>query len=257
MSAELRFLHWSNLPRCGAQIAKVFDGYHSLQMITRGRVSLSYDNETHHLGGTCLWFHYPGPMIRLRAGDSSTWHHRHIAFRGTKCQQWMSSGLLAQPPLDCPADRRSQLAARFDDILHWADAGSVASLAKAGAALELLLWEIWEIRRSPFLHRSIIDALTVFAEERSFRVGSYSELATSLGLSTSSLRRHILEATGLPLHRFVRTLRLQKARRLLRQTNKSLSEIAFLLGFPDVYYFSREFSRLAGITPSAYRKSEL
>ena len=257
MAEELQLLHWSEYPECHSRLAKYFEGYHSLQLLTRGHVSLSYDEESHELGGTCFWFHYPGPLIRLRPKGGSTWHHRYVAFRGSHCEKWLSSGLLAQAPLSCPANRRAQLTARFDDILVWADEGSVASLAKASAALELLLWEIWEIRRNPTRHRSVIDALTEFAEERRFRVGSYGQLAASLGLSSSSLRRQVLEATGLPVHRFVRTIRLQNARRLLRQTDRGLADIASVLGFPDVYYFSREFSRLAGMGPAAYRRSEL
>ncbi|MEO8204905.1 MAG: helix-turn-helix domain-containing protein, partial [Chthoniobacterales bacterium] len=117
------------------------------------------------------------------------------------------------------------------------------------------LWEIWEIRRNPAQRHSIIDAVTQFAVDHKFRVGSYTELAASLGLSLSSLRREILKATGTPLHQFTRTLRLREARRLLRQTDRSLTQIADTLGFTDAYYFNREFSRLAGIAPGAYRQS--
>jgi len=257
MKRDLQLMHWSHQPECGARLDKNFEGYHSLQLMTRGHVCLSFDGEIHHLGGTCFWFHYPGPRVRLHAEKSPTWHHRHVAFRGGVCAAWDAAGLLGQPPLDCPASRRSQLAARFDDILEWAEAGTPASLAKARAALELLLWEIWEIRRSPAEHRSVVDAVAAFAAERRFRVGSSEQLAASLGLSLSSLRRHVLEATGQPLHRFTRSLRLREARRLLRQTDRSLAEIADELGFSDVYYFHREFSRLAGITPGACRRAEL
>lgn len=257
MQSDLKFLHWGNRPECDASLEKHFDGYHSLQLITRGHVFLSYDEEIHHLGGTCFWFHHPGPLTRLHAEKERTWHHRHIAFRGRVCEVWRRAGLLAQPPLDCPAARRSELTARFDDILGWADEGGSASLAKARAMLEILLWEIWEIRRNPTRHRSVVDAVGEFAAEQRFRVGSYARLAATLGLSMSSLRRHVLEASGLPLHRFTRSLRLREARRLLRQTDQSLAEIAAAIGFTDVYYFNREFSRLAGIAPAAYRKSEL
>jgi len=255
MHADFRFLHWSNQPRCDARMEKRFDGYHSLQMMTRGHVRLSYDGDTHHLGGTCLWFHYPGPFTQLWAEKESTWHHRHVAFRGRICSAWQDAGLLAQGPLDCPAGRRAELAARFDDVLAWTEEGSPAALAKARAALEILLWEIWEIRRDPARHRSIVDAVAEFAADHRFRVGSYARLAGELGLSVSSLRRHVLEASGLPLHRFTRSLRLRKARRLLRQTDRSLADIAAALGFADVYYFNREFSRLAGLPPATYRKS--
>lgn len=257
MPADFRFLHWSNHTQCNARMGKRFEGYHSLQMITRGQVRLSYDGEIHHLGGAGFWFHYPGPFIELQAEHEPTWHHRHVAFRGPVCAAWLEAGLLAGAPLDCPAGRRGELAARFDDVIGWAEEGRPASLAKARAGLEILLWEIWEIRRHPVEHRSVVDAVAAFAGEQRFRVGSYERLAKSLGLSMSSLRRHVREASGLSLHRFTRSLRLKEARRLLRQTDLGLADIAASLGFADVYYFNREFSRLAGIPPAAYRKSEI
>lgn len=257
MKEELKILHWSNRPNCDARVEKWFEGYHSIQLMTRGHVFLAYDDEVHHLGGTCFWFHHPGPLIRLQAEGSGTWHHRHVAFRGKVCETWQEAGLLGQGPLDCPAGRRAELTARFDDLLGWAEEGSMPSLAKCRAGLELLLWEIWEIRRNPTRNRSVVDAVAQFAAERSFRVGSYAELAASLGLSMSSLRRHVLDTTGLPLHGYVRSLRLREARRLLKQTDKNLPEIAADLGFTDGYYFNREFSRLAGITPGVYRRSEI
>jgi AraC family transcriptional regulator, arabinose operon regulatory protein len=180
-----------------------------------------------------------------------------VAFRGSICENWQEAGLLGQTPLDCPLERRSELIARFDDLLRWADEGSAAALAKTRATLEILLWEIWEIRRHPSKNHSVLQAVAEFAAEHHFQVGAYSRLAKNLGLSMSSLRRHVLEASGLPLHGYTRSLRLREARRLLRQTNKSLADIAATLGFSDVYYFNREFSRMAGVPPAAYRKSEL
>jgi len=257
MKTRLRLIHWSNNPACSARLDKHFDGYHSLQLITHGRMLLSYDDVTHRLGGTQFWFHYPGPRIRLAPEGNTSWHHRHIAFRGEKCAEWLQAGLLARPPLPCPPARRVELVSRFDEILSWAGQNSAAAAAKACAALEILLWDIWEIRSNPDQHRPILDALAGFASGRRFRVGSYQRLAADLGLSTSTLRRRVQEATGMPLHRFIRSLRMEEARRLLRRTDRSLARIADDLGFSDEYHFNREFSRLAGIPPGAYRNSPL
>ena len=48
--------------------------------------------------------------------------------------------------------------------------------------------------------------------------------------------------------------RIENARCELERSGKSISEIASMLGFYDSAYFTRMFSRIVGMTPSAYRK---
>jgi len=102
---------------------------------------------------------------------------------------------------------------------------------------------------------ALIDTVGEFAEERRFRVESYAQLAASLGVSLSGLRRHVRKAAGLPLHRLVRAQRLRQARYLLKNTDQSLAEIATALH--RRLLFNWEFTRLAGLSPGAYRRSRL
>ncbi|TXI85585.1 MAG: AraC family transcriptional regulator, partial [Cupriavidus sp.] len=49
-------------------------------------------------------------------------------------------------------------------------------------------------------------------------------------------------------------LRIQRAQELMADPARQLKEIAFEVGFEDPAYFTRLFTRLAGISPSEYRK---
>ena len=49
-------------------------------------------------------------------------------------------------------------------------------------------------------------------------------------------------------------LRVHHGASLLRRTNQSITEIAFEVGFTDSNYFTRQFNKLIGLTPSQYRK---
>ncbi len=54
---------------------------------------------------------------------------------------------------------------------------------------------------------------------------------------------------------YIQHKRIERAQLLLTTTNYSLQEIAGLVGFPNISYFNRIFSRVSGQTPSAYRKA--
>ncbi len=57
-----------------------------------------------------------------------------------------------------------------------------------------------------------------------------------------------------PPGQFVTQLRIREACRLLVQTDKSVGEIARMVGFNDPLYFARRFQRAVGESASAYRR---
>jgi AraC family transcriptional regulator len=81
------------------------------------------------------------------------------------------------------------------------------------------------------------------------------ELACEAGLSTSHFIRSFRESAGKTPYQFLLDLRVQKAQTLMRNPHKSLAEIARSTGFADQHHLARVFRRIAGITPSTYRRS--
>ena len=61
-------------------------------------------------------------------------------------------------------------------------------------------------------------------------------------------------ATGRSVMACYAALRIDAAKRLLRETDLSVAQIADRLGFDTPNYFSKTFRRLTSVTPSAYRK---
>ncbi len=84
---------------------------------------------------------------------------------------------------------------------------------------------------------------------------NYIELAKSCGTSYSTLRAAFRREIGISLGQFHLGLRLGEARRLLIQTDLSVSDIAERVGFCDQKHFSAIFKRKMGVTPFACRKT--
>ena len=68
---------------------------------------------------------------------------------------------------------------------------------------------------------------------------------------TRIFRRH----TGMTLSEYINSVRLQKAKNLLLNTDQSIAEIAYATGFTDDKYFMRTFKRYESVTPTQYRTS--
>jgi len=76
-----------------------------------------------------------------------------------------------------------------------------------------------------------------------------SELAKEAGLNRSTLHRRIKLVTGKSASQFIREQRLKKAKELLKEQNLSASEIAYLVGFGSVSYFSKCYHDFFGFPP--------
>lgn len=81
------------------------------------------------------------------------------------------------------------------------------------------------------------------------------ELIDISGMSRRNFLR-VFEATmGHPPITYLIRLRVQHACRMLRQTDRSITQIAMAVGFSDSNYFSRKFKEIRGLSPRAYRSS--
>ena len=100
-----------------------------------------------------------------------------------------------------------------------------------------------------FKLRKIIEFLEARLEEEF----SLSQLASEAGVSEFHFSRLFKRATGFaPSHYFIR-MRMEKARRLLRETTKSVIEVGMDVGYSSPSHFAQTFRREVGAVPTKYR----
>jgi len=78
-------------------------------------------------------------------------------------------------------------------------------------------------------------------------------LASMAGFSRYHFARIFKENTGFTVIEHINAIRCENAGLLLRETQKTISEIAFECGFDSPSYFAKAFSRTYGMLPSEYR----
>lgn len=82
------------------------------------------------------------------------------------------------------------------------------------------------------------------------------DIAQATSRSPSHLARMFRSELGMPPHRYLINLRVDKARRLLEKTSMSIAEIAYECGFAHQEHLTRLFRRHCGTTPAVYRRSK-
>ncbi|HTK49641.1 MAG TPA: AraC family transcriptional regulator [Gemmatimonadaceae bacterium] len=81
-------------------------------------------------------------------------------------------------------------------------------------------------------------------------------LAKVSGVSEAHFARSFKQAFGLPPHRYLLTRRVERATALLRETDLSITEIAFVTGWASLGTFGRTFRDVTGRSPGAVRARE-
>lgn len=78
-------------------------------------------------------------------------------------------------------------------------------------------------------------------------------VASEIGLSPTWLSRRFHQASGSRFHNYVQMVRFREARRLLKDTEMKVNEVARATGFTDLPNFHRKFKALSGLSPRDYR----
>jgi AraC-like DNA-binding protein len=81
-------------------------------------------------------------------------------------------------------------------------------------------------------------------------------LARVSGVSAAHFARSFREAFGVPPHRYLLTRRVEQATALLRDTDLSITEIAFQTGWSSLGTFGRTFRDVIGESPGEFRARE-
>lgn len=136
------------------------------------------------------------------------------------------------------------LALRMNNLLKWRD-------AKKGL-LEPQLKEI-EITS---LDEQLVKEATEYVEQNiSDSDLSVESLSTALSMSRVHLYKKLLSLTGNTPSEFIRLIRLRRAEQLLRQSQLSVAEISYAVGFNNPRYFSKYFREMYGMTPSQFKET--
>lgn len=125
--------------------------------------------------------------------------------------------------------------------------------------LEILAYELIQIHH---LDPSISGSFKIYRNVINFLEVTYMTEVSKQVLEPIINRKYeyicnvFKKHSGLTISEYVLQLRIQRAKVLLNKSNKNVMQIAQEVGFHDSYYFSRQFKKITGFTPSQFRTSE-
>ena len=100
----------------------------------------------------------------------------------------------------------------------------------------------------------IVKKAQLYIEEHYAKDLMLDEVSRELQISPYYFSKLFKKRTGSNFIEYVTSVRMEKAKELLRNSSKSIKEICREVGYADANYFSRTFKKNVGVSPSEYKE---
>lgn len=122
-------------------------------------------------------------------------------------------------------------------MLPSASGGGLIKVAKAKSDLEIFH------RVAEYMEAHLSDKLTI------------KQICRDNLVSRSQLQKLILQQTGMGIIEYFSHLKIRSAKEMIRTQRMNFTQISDALGYSSIHYFSRQFKKITGMTPSDYASS--
>lgn len=227
-------------------------------MVESGSGTLMYNNEIFELSaGSCVFIDCRKPYYHNSSKD--LWKLKWIHFDGEALMgiydKYLERG---GSPVFTPAslsafqsnwERLFTIAKSDDFLLDMRINEALATL------LTLLMENSWQPdNQKTDSKRANIAVIRAYLDEHFKEHISLDDLASSFFINKFYLTRIFKQEIGLSINNYLLQKRITHAKQLLRFSDMSIEEIGHSCGIGALYYFSRTFKKIEGISPSEYRK---
>lgn len=103
----------------------------------------------------------------------------------------------------------------------------------------------------------ISDIIIKYVSKNYNRKINLTELSVLVGFNEDYLGKIFKKETGFTIIEFINRYRINKSKELLLDKDFSIQEVSEVIGFKDVYYFSRMMKKYEGVSPMNWRKQYL
>ncbi len=243
------------------------DDYYLFGIVNSGTCRLCVDFKEYRLSAGELICTHPGQVHRLMdAGDAAaSLLFVDSVFVEPSDKQILAEYALRPEPLRINTAERAELKQIFAFISRRISCSenenSKAVVQNLSRAAVGMITEI--IRNTPHRqpksrrHLEIALAFRELLSKEHPVDRSPSRYAAALHISSGYLNEAIKDTTGESVSKYIQNELIVRAKRQLVYTPRNIREIAFDLGFDDYAYFTRLFTKIAGMNPTSYRKKYL
>lgn len=246
------------LHRVGPQVLD----YYLVHYVVSGRGTFRCMGTDYHLEKGSSFFIFPGELVSYASDEENPWCYRWIGFKGSRVNEYLSGfGISQHQPVALTQKHRKMQA-----LYHQAEltlrkrapqcdmqAEGYMRLLLAEYAQELVQGKIQKEEASG-IQQQVEQAIRWLTLQYHQPI-SIESMAQSLGYHRTHLSKMFKQHTGQAPMNFLLKIRMERAKILLQET-LTVEQVASSVGFSDPLYFSKQFKKWFGRSPSEYRQDQ-
>ena len=232
--------------------------------IVSGKGIFRNPTATYHLGAGATFCVFPGELVFYKEDAEDPWTYYWIGFSGGEVLQILHRASISpHRPVHIANDIR-ELEALYASVVSYSTRLDFSDKLKIQSLLYDILYHYARSVASP-------DALAAISTNCSQHIVcavdyikshyqtelSVAEVARAVGISREYFCMLFKRQFSISPVRYIREYRLKTASMLLLTTRDSIAVIAEKVGFHDYNYFTNQFTRHFGVSPTGYRKAGL
>lgn len=249
-----------------------------LVYVDKGEINVTADERVYRLGHGEIIFHAPNEFHTLSANGKVAPNLVIVSFEcKSRAMKFFQNKLLS-----ISQDQKkvlSQIVKEAEDSfltplnnpyttqMVKADAHRFGSFQMIKLSLEHLLISLYrsnqlgQADQKPIsaikerFEQDIIEEVLAFLNENINTALRFSDIVKYANISETALKTTFSNRMGMGIMHYFNTMKIEKAKILIREEQFNFTQISALLGYDSIHYFSRQFKRLTGMSPSEYAKS--
>lgn len=218
--------------------------------------------ETHRLtkGGWFVFF--PGQRAGYSPDENDPWHYAWAGFNGREAASILASAGIISGSSVFSLPYRPEIAALFHEMIDTLKKKrSGFSVTTEGIFLKILGELIAQNGAAaaeiavPVKERSkeYVEKAIEFINTNCTQRISAADIAGYAGLDAAYLTRLFKRHTGSSMHDYLISVRIDRAKLLLKNTQYTVNEVAQSVGYDDYFTFAKRFKKMTRVTPSVFR----
>lgn len=201
---------------------------------------------------------FPNEWHRYKPKKNIGWTERWVGFSGKIAEHIFDNNFFNRENPIISGCNKASILNNFNELFRLYDEESFGYQKIASGICIQLLAELYNIQIGGTQNLSVKNIVIEAKKEMYKNIKQNIDLkkiANNLGIGYSKFRIDFKKQTGSSPMQYFLSLKIEKAKELLLNTNKSQKEIAFEIGFQSDYYFNRLFKKKTGLTPGKFRNS--
>lgn len=235
--------------------------YFLIHYVVSGKGEFSCRGKTYPLSAGASFFIFPGELVSYVSDQDDPWKYRWVAAQGKKVQKLLDQMEInpEHPVRDSKDPKRTQVI--FAKILQSLRRGDHAAALEATGYFMLLMGDYikqskhHKVENEQKSHTELqVEQAMQWLNLQHSNAITIDEMAQSLGYHRTYLSKIFKQYTGMSPKEYLFQVRMERAKQLLEKP-LTIKEVASSVGFSDPLYFSKQFKKCYGCSPTEYREN--